>query len=189
MRRRNPWKRVLANVMLSAEYGCFGGSARNPKNRPDKCRGSQSTKRHKVFVNAQDLERKFNEQGGRCFWLGVPINPNWVYRPHFVFAPSVDRLDNEKDYEYDNIVISTRFANVGRRNTKSGVFAKMVKALAKHGINPNMAALDELIRLEETNGTQVYARQPIIDGQCDGSGSADDQGTPGTHSDDFAGMS
>lgn len=38
------------------------------------------------------------------------------------------------------------------------------------------------------DGTQIHARKPAIDGECDGSGSPDDQGTAGTYSHDTKGL-
>lgn len=145
---RNPWKRVLANTKLSANYGCFGGSSRNPKNRPDKKRGCQSTKTHNVCVSWEDLERKFKEQNGKCFWFGIPLDPDWVFRSHFPLAPSTDRLDNAGDYTYDNIVITCRLANVGRRNCPAGSFARIMLAISKRGLTPDADSLNELIHQE-----------------------------------------
>ena len=50
-------------------------------------------------------------QGGKCFWLDIDIDftmKDWLR------SPSLDRLDNTKGYTIDNVVLTTRFANLGR---------------------------------------------------------------------------
>jgi len=74
----------------------------------------------KVLITAQDLERQWEKQGRVCYWLKIPIDlgllykshPNWY--PKHPGAPSVDRIDDSKDYTPDNILITCRFANFGR---------------------------------------------------------------------------
>jgi hypothetical protein len=43
----------------------------------------------------------------------LPLDPQDVFRKHYPLSPSLDRLDNNKDYTPDNICISTRFENYG----------------------------------------------------------------------------
>lgn len=147
---RNPWKKLMSNVKLSANYGCFGGSSRNPKNRDGKKRGSQSTKTHQIFVDWEDLKEQFEKQNEKCFWLGIPLNPDWVFKSHFIMAPSVDRISNEGEYTKDNIVICCRFANIGRRNTEPNDFAQIVRLIAEKGIvPPTQEMMEELQRTED----------------------------------------
>lgn len=69
---------------------------------------------HEVTVTPDDLRRKFLEQGGLCYWTGIPLNMQKVFESYNMEMPSVDRLDNADGYHYHNIVITTRFINVGR---------------------------------------------------------------------------
>ena len=49
----------------------------------------------KVFTCTEDdIKRIYEEQGGRSRWLGIPINPEDVFRKHYPLSPSLDRLDN-----------------------------------------------------------------------------------------------
>lgn len=98
----NPWKKILANAQ-GAQNGWNKKHQKLGVNRPVK----------QFTVTAEDIERVFNEQGGKSKWLGLPIDPNDVFRIHYPLAPSLDRLDNDKDYTPDNICISTRFENWG----------------------------------------------------------------------------
>jgi hypothetical protein len=99
---KNPWKKILANAK-SAQSGWNQKHQKVGINRPVKT----------FTCTEQDLERIFNEQGGKSKWLNVPIDPMDVFRVHYPLAPSLDRLDNDKDYTPDNICISTRFENYG----------------------------------------------------------------------------
>ena len=98
----NPWKKILANAQ-GAQNGWNKKHQKLGVNRPVK----------QFTVTAEDIERVFNEQGGKSKWLGLPIDPNDVFRIHYPLAPSLDRLDNDKDYTPDKICISTRFENWG----------------------------------------------------------------------------
>ena len=99
---RNPWKKILANAQ-GAQNGWNKKHQKLGVNRPVK----------KFTVTAEDIEQEFIKQGGKSKWLGLPIDPNDVFRVHYPLAPSLDRLDNDKDYTPDNICISTRFENWG----------------------------------------------------------------------------
>jgi hypothetical protein len=74
----------------------------------------------KILVTPQDLEDIWIEQGGRCYWFGVPLNLELLYRDHkdwmpkHPLAPSIDKIEPTGDYTKENIVICTRFANFGR---------------------------------------------------------------------------
>lgn len=142
----DPWTRLMRNVMLSSDHGAGGGSKHNPKNREGKTKGTQSTKRHAVHITKEDLKQKFLEQGGRCYWFGIELDPDSLFIPHFPMALSVDRLDNDKDYVYDNIVICCRLANTGRGKCCPALFAQLMLALSKVGLSPDTEKLEELIK-------------------------------------------
>lgn len=135
---RNPWKKLLANVKISGRVGLAYAALREGGD-PEK------VVRHDIAISWQDLERKFAEQNKRCFWLGIPLNPEWIFKTHYPMAPSVDRLDNEKDYTYDNTVICSRFANLARGRCSARSFAKIMMTLAKRGLTPNEADMEKII--------------------------------------------
>lgn len=96
---RDPWKKLLAKVKLCASD-----------------RASRSRTKE-VHIDINDLKKQFTRQHGRCYWLHIPIDMNNIFIPNHPGSPSVDRLDNSKDYTPDNIVICTSFANMGRGRT------------------------------------------------------------------------
>jgi len=127
----------MGNVRLSAAHGARGASSKNPKNRPNKTKGTQSTKRHKIFITWQDLKVQFEKQNRKCFWSGLPIDPEWVYRSYFPLAPSVDRLNCDDEYTPENIAICCRLFNLGRGQCGSDDFLTIMKAISKRGIDTN----------------------------------------------------
>ena len=99
---KNPWKKILDNAK-GAQNGWNKKHQRLGVNRPVK-----------VFTcTPEDIERIYVEQNGQSRWLKIPLDPMDVFRKHYPLSPSLDRLDNNKDYTPDNICLSTRFENFG----------------------------------------------------------------------------
>lgn len=117
---KNPWKKVLDNAK-GAQNGWNKKHQRLGVNRPVKT----------FTCTVDDLERIFNEQDGKSKWLGLPIDPMDVFRVHYPLAPSLDRLDNDKDYTPDNICISTRFENYGFNKATDEIKKECVDKLKK----------------------------------------------------------
>lgn len=61
-------------------------------------------------VKKEDVARMWESQGGKCFWFGVPMNKT----PRSHWKVSLDRLDNNKGYTPDNVVLCTWMANRAR---------------------------------------------------------------------------
>ena len=136
MKNKNPmdkyWKRLWKNVNMSSISGAAGmRTDNNPKLSGRLRKGNQSTKRHEVTITIEDLKEIYEKQDGKCFWLGIPMNLEELYVSHSPFAPSVDRIDNEKGYHSDNIVLTTRFANKGRGAYMGDDFGPRIKKLLK----------------------------------------------------------
>ena len=74
----------------------------------------------KIFVTPNELEEIWNSQNGKCYWFGIDLDLDLLYKDHsdwmpkHPLAPSIDKIDVNGDYTKDNIVICTRFANFGR---------------------------------------------------------------------------
>jgi hypothetical protein len=64
-------------------------------------------------VNGNFLEDLKEKQNGMCYWLNIPIDFTMEDR---LRKPSLDRLDNNIGYRKDNVVLTTIFANTGRRD-------------------------------------------------------------------------
>jgi hypothetical protein len=122
----NPWKKLWHNVNLSGKHGSKGANVKNnPKHRNTV--GSQSTKTHEISITPEDLEEQFNKQNGCCYWLGIKLNPEDIFKVNYPLAMSVDRVDNNLGYLKDNIVICCRLINLGRRNCPEDQFKKVIE--------------------------------------------------------------
>jgi|TARA_R110001606_G_C15014667_1_gene608905 hypothetical protein len=64
-------------------------------------------------INGAFLESMKQEQKGMCYWLNIPLDFTLKDK---LRKPSLDRLDNSKGYEIGNVVLTTVFANTGRRD-------------------------------------------------------------------------
>tara|TARA_Y100000004_G_C8641095_1_gene297081 strand:- start:41 stop:451 length:411 start_codon:yes stop_codon:yes gene_type:complete len=134
---RNPWKKVMTNVKLSSRNGAAGGRTVTLLEKAGYTKSEiyDKIKGHVVEIDDVYLEDLFNKQNGKCYWLDTIINPMDAFTPHHPLAPSVDRLDNEKGYVKDNVVITTRFANCGRRNAEDKFFREHCLPRIKDGLS------------------------------------------------------
>ena len=118
------WKRLMQNVEMSSVHGATGARVlANPKKagriraeyrKNDLRVGNQSTKRHEITITIDDLKELWEIQKGKCYWLGIDMSLEDLFKSNSPFSVSVDRLDSSRGYHRDNIVLTTRFANRGR---------------------------------------------------------------------------
>ena len=89
----------------------------------------------KVLVTPEDIKEIWEEQSGKCYWFGIDLDINLLYKNHpewypkHPLCPSIDKKDPEGDYSRDNIVISSRFANFGRNVYPFDKFGDIVQKL------------------------------------------------------------
>jgi hypothetical protein len=117
---RNPWKKILSNAK-GAQNGWNKKHQKLGVNRPVK----------EFTCTAEDIERIYNEQHGKSKWLELPLDPQDVFRTHYPLAPSLDRLDNNKDYTPDNICLSTRFENYGFNKSTDDIKDECINKILK----------------------------------------------------------
>ena len=110
-----PFKKLLQNVELNA---------RRPS--PTRISGTPSYKEKEVNLDVGYLEYLFYDvQKSKCRWLDVELNPSWIFDSGHPLAMSVDRLGY--DYVKDNVVICSRFANLGRNSYPDEKFEDVLK--------------------------------------------------------------
>ena len=80
----------------------------------------------KVSIDADYLEQLFDQQGGKCYWLGIPLDPSRIFIKKHPLAMSVDRLDNKKGYVPGNVVIACRMINLGKLDYPSDEFSRVI---------------------------------------------------------------
>ena len=109
------WKKLWRNVNMSSTHGAAGARTdSNPKLQGRIRKGNQSTSYHDVLITLDDLKAQWEKQNGKCHWLGIQMSLEDLMVSRSPFAPSVDRLDSSGHYTKDNIVLTSRFANLGR---------------------------------------------------------------------------
>lgn len=109
------WKILWKNVNMSGYGGAAGmRTETNPKLSGRIRKGNQSTSRHEITIVLDDLKEQWQNQKGLCYWLDIDMSLPDLAISRSPFAPSVDRLDSSRGYHKDNIVLCTRFANLGR---------------------------------------------------------------------------
>jgi hypothetical protein len=89
----------------------------------------------KIYVTPEELKEVWDKQDGKCYWFGVDLDLELLYKSHpdwmpkHPMCPSIDKIDVNGDYTKDNIVITTRFANFGRNVCEFDRFHDIVRAL------------------------------------------------------------
>ena len=89
----------------------------------------------KIFVTPEELEEIWQKQNGKCYWFGIDLDLNLLYKDHpdwmpkHPLAPSIDKIDVNGDYTKDNIVICTRLANFGRNTCDFDRFHEIVNKI------------------------------------------------------------
>ena len=130
---KDPYKKLLSNCKMNGIYqkadGTWTINSSTNKRRMDKTGSSvggaagpnsKEWTPAKILITEKDLEDQWVKQGQVCYWLKIPLDMNLLFKDHpewyskHPFAPSVDRIDDLKDYTPDNILITSRFANFGR---------------------------------------------------------------------------
>jgi hypothetical protein len=71
----------------------------------------------------------YEQQNHRCYWFGIELEPSNVNR--YPAKPSLDRLDSNKGYIKDNVVISCMAANIGRNSCAADIFQSFCNLLRK----------------------------------------------------------
>jgi hypothetical protein len=84
-------------------------------------------RRNKKYCKDTDIDVDFiNElfysQGGKCFWLKI-----YMEMSNTLLQPSLDRINNERGYYKDNVILCCLFANRGRNQASFEDFDNFIK--------------------------------------------------------------
>lgn len=130
------WKILWKNVNMSGKGGAAGmRMENNPKLSGRIRKGNQSTSRHDITITLDDLKEQWDIQEGICYWLNIKMSLPDLAISRSPFAPSVDRINSSIGYHKDNIVLCTRFANLGRGAYDNEDFKPRLEGLLKERNN------------------------------------------------------
>ena len=74
-----------------------------------------------------DINEMMEKQNGLCYWFKIPLIPsNHKKHPQ---QPSLDRLDRNKGYSKDNVVLTCYSANIGRNENDLETWEKFISLL------------------------------------------------------------
>lgn len=86
-----------------------------------KKRGLEST------LTVDDINEMYSKQNGLCYWFKIPLIPS--NRNKHPQQPSLDRLDRNKGYTKDNVVLCCYSANIGRNENDLEIWKSFLTLL------------------------------------------------------------
>lgn len=86
--------------------------------------------KHRKIENTltlNDINEMFVNQKGLCYWFNIPLLPSELKKhPQ---QPSLDRLDRNKGYTRENVVLCCYSANIGRNENDLETWLNFLKLL------------------------------------------------------------
>jgi hypothetical protein len=81
----------------------------------------------KNSLTVDDINDLFEKQNGLCYWFKIPLIPSNKHKhPQ---QPSLDRLDRNKGYIKDNVVLTCYSANIGRNENDVETWKNFISTL------------------------------------------------------------
>lgn len=114
-----PWKKLLLNIRASG---------RRAKVYTKKRKGIEI----EFNISKEDLKNIYDKQNKKCYWFDVFLEPNLIFEKGNPLSISADRIDNNRGYTKDNIVICCRLANLGRQNYNFDKFKNIIKYIKEY---------------------------------------------------------
>ena len=80
-------------------------------------------------LTVDDINEMFKNQNGLCYWFRIPLVPS--SKGKHPQQPSLDRLDRNKGYTKNNVVLCCYSANIGRNETELDIWVDFLKKINK----------------------------------------------------------
>jgi hypothetical protein len=149
MKKRDPFKRLMENVLRSARSASQKGQKYGRENPLE------------VNIDVEYLKYIFKKQKGCCPYysaIGVKrtLDMDLVFETFNALAPSVDRIDSSKGYIKGNIVITFRGINQMKQKNSKETFLSELKyftfgnTIETNIPNKNMNAINNIMKVEGT---------------------------------------
>lgn len=79
------------------------------------------------LITIDDINELYEKQNGLCYWFKIPLIPSEKHKhPQ---QPSLDRLDRNKGYVKDNVVLCCYSANIGRNENNLETWLEFLKVM------------------------------------------------------------
>ena len=105
-------------------------------------------------IDADYLQKVFEEQNGRCYWTGVLLDINLKKGR---MAMSIDRINPEKDYIVGNLCFTYVFFNIGRNSASVEETIEFIKYSGMQ-VNSNL----KNYKIINKTGVNVYKSPTIL---------------------------
>ena len=109
-------KKLIGNI----KFGQTRNAARKNK--------GQGLTVKEIELTPDDLIQKFSDQEGKCYWSGISFDESYNYITKHPLAISVDRLDNNIGYTFNNVALTLRVFNLGKASY-TGDFESVIKTI------------------------------------------------------------
>ena len=120
---------LLKGGKRNNEYSLFKSLMRNIKNR---CKN----KKIEYYITVEDLKELWDKQDGKCFYSGIkmnlPLTSSGFSGKRLMENCSVDRIDSNKLYRKDNIVLCCYGTNIGKGIWSKEEYINFCKLVSKY---------------------------------------------------------
>ena len=133
--------KLYSNIKHNAKAGGGGGKYRTALTNSGLTESEVLLKlKQKTIASSEiikpHLQKIWLKQKGKCCLSGIELNEEYLFTgDQSILAPSIDRINNNKGYEIDNIQIVMRGINRFKNLTKDKEFINILKYTAKSVIN------------------------------------------------------
>jgi len=111
----------------------------------------QNAKARKLNFNV-DFDYAINIMKSNCHYCGIEPSNTYMKSYYNVKYNGIDRVDNSRGYENENVVSCCKMCNIAKNNNSEEDFLKWVKRLSEYQKLKQKAALIELTNMNKYKG-------------------------------------